>query len=445
MRKDERILIRRATVVDPQGTHTEVLHHHDLLIEGRSIAAVAPAGSIEVRPEDRLIDGGGMAAFPGLINCHAHTPMVLFRGVAEDITVDDWFNKIIWPMESNLTPDDVYWGALLAAAEMIESGVTTVADHYFMADRVAEAMVTSGLRAHLAPTMFGQDPRRKLAESRAFVSQWQGGGGGRISVWLGPHSPYLCPPEFLREVALEAKRLGVGCHIHVSETAAQVELSRKQHGVTPPALMERLGMFEVPVLVAHAAHATPYDVRIFADHGAGVAHCPKTFLKLASGIAPVMEMRRAGVAVGLGTDGAASSNTLDIFEQMRLAAELQKHEHEDSTLLTLDEALGMATVEGAKALRQQDQLGRLAPGFLADVILVRLDGAHVQPVHDVRAALVYSVRASDVETVIVNGRILMEGRRLVTIDKERVLKEVAGRADRLLETGHGRRLAVYPT
>lgn len=446
------LLVRNVTVVDPQGTKTAVLHNHDILIEGNRIVEIKPTDPLThtLSPKGKgefgnVIDGSGMAAMPGLINTHAHAPMVLFRGVAEDVTVHAWFNDIIWPMESNLTPDDVYWGAMLAAAEMIESGVATVADHYFMADRIAEAMVHSGMRAHLAPTMFGRDPRRELDESRAFVLRWQGAGDGRISVWLGPHSPYLCPPEFLKEVAEEAKRLGVGCHIHVSETADQVELSLKQDGVTPPALLERAGLFDVPVLCAHAGHATFDDIQILAGHRAGVAHCPKTLLKLAAGIAPVVAMRQAGIAVGLGTDGAASNNTMDIFEQMRLAAEMQKHEQEDPTVLTLDEALAMATTEGARGLRQEDSVGRLAPGYLADVILVRLDGTHVQPVHDVRAALVYSVRASDVDTVIVNGKVLMEGRRLLTTDKAQVLWEVAARANRLLETGHGRRLAVYPT
>jgi 5-methylthioadenosine/S-adenosylhomocysteine deaminase len=347
-------------------------------------------------------------------------------------------------MEANLTPDDVYWGALLAAAEMIESGVTTVADHYFMMDAVAEAMLRSGLRAHLAPTLFGHDLRAELDASLEVVARRQGAGEGRIRMWLGPHSPYLCPPDYLRAVAQEARRTGLGVHIHVAETAEQVRASLAAHGRTPPALLADLGLFDGPCLAAHAAHATAEDIALFARCGVGVAHCPKTFLKLAAGIAPVAAMRRQGVAVGLGTDGAASNNTLDILEQMRLAAMLQKHAQADARVLGLDEALAMATVDGARALRQQADLGRLAPGFLADLILIRLDGAHVHPVHDVRAALVYAVRATDVDTVIVHGRVLMEGRRLHTIDKGEVLREVASRAGRLLEKGHGRRLAHYP-
>jgi 5-methylthioadenosine/S-adenosylhomocysteine deaminase len=439
-----RLVIRNVTAVDPVGTHTIILHNRDILIEGNRISRLTAAGQTHAAEAGYIIDGTGMVALPGLINTHAHLAMVLFRGAAEDVTIASWFNDFIWPMESNLAPDDVYWGAMLAAAEMIESGVTTVADHYFMMDAVAEAMASSGLRAHLAPTLFGRDLRAELDASAEVISRRQGAGDGRIRMWLGPHSTYLCPPEFLREVAAEAKRAGLGVHIHVSETADQVQASLAAHGLTPPAHMEQLALMDVPMIAGHAAHATEGDIEIFARRGVGVSHCPKTFLKLAAGIAPIVAMRQAGVAVGLGSDGAASNNTIDIFEQMRLAAELQKHEQKEATVMKLDDALAMATVEGARVVRQEQEIGRLAPGYLADVILVRMDGTHMQPVHDVRAALVYSARASDVDTVIVNGQVLMEGRRLRTIDKTQVFKEVAGRANRLAEKGHGRRLAEYP-
>ncbi|MDQ7844876.1 MAG: amidohydrolase [Armatimonadota bacterium] len=452
------LLIRNVTVVDPRGTGTTILPGQDILIEGPRIIRIAAAEGppsadrpgVPPRPEPRpeaglrVIDGTGMVALPGLINTHAHAAMVLFRGAAEDVTVERWFNEIIWPMESNLTPDDVYWGTLLAAAEMIESGVTTVADHYFLMDQVAAALLHSGLRAHLAPTLFGRDLHAELDDSARIIARYQGAGDGRIRMWLGPHSPYLCPPDYLRAVAAEAKRAGLGVHLHVSETAEQVRASLAAHGRTPPAHLAALGLMDVPVLAAHAAHATEADIALFAAHGVGVAHCPKTFLKLAAGIAPVAAMRRAGVAVGLGSDGAASNNTLDLFEQMRLAAMLQKHERRDPTILTLDDALAMATVEGARVLRQEHELGRLAPGYLADIILIRLEGVHLQPVHDIRAALVYAARPGDVDTVVVHGRVLMEGRRLQTIDKAQVIKDIAARTGRLLETSHGRRRAVYP-
>lgn len=437
------LLVRNVTVLDPQDDGIHVLPEHDIAVQDNRIARVQPTGQTDPQAAASVIEGMGMVAMPGLINAHAHTAMVLFRGAAEDVPIEEWFNEYIWPMESNLTPDDVYWGALLGAVEMIESGVTTVADHYFATDRVAEAIAASGLRGHLAWTMFGQEPRVELDGAAAFAARWHGAAGGRIQVWLGPHAPYTCPPQFLQQVAVEARQLGLGNHIHVSETAAQVQASLRKHGVTPIRLLEQLGLMASPLLCAHATHATEEDIALLAEHNVGVAHCPKTFMKLAAGAAPVVAMRRRGVPIGLGSDGAASNNTLDILEQMRLTALWQKDKRGDPRVLTVDEALMMATWEGARALGQGNTLGRLAPGYLADLILVRQDGVHLQPVHNLKAALVYSARAGDVDTVIVDGQVLMRDRRLFTLDKDEILRQVAPRAERLRQREHGRRLQTY--
>ncbi len=437
------VLIRNTTVVDPIGKEPSILREHDIAILDKHIVAIEPSGGPTAGVAKELIDGSGMVALPGLINAHAHAAMVLLRGTAEDVSIETWFNEYIWTMESNVTPDDVYWGAMLAMVEMIESGVTCVADHYFAMDRVAEAITTSGLRGHLAPTMTGQNASAELSAAADFAARWHKTAGGRIRAWLGPHAPYSCSSEFLREVAAEAKRLQLPVHIHVAETAEQVQQSLARYGVTPVRLLEQVGLMDGQLLCAHAAHLTPEDIDLIAERRAGVAHCPKTFLKLAAGIAPVVELRRRGIAVGLGSDGAASNNTLDILEQMRLAALLQKHQEHDARVLPRGEALAMATAEGARALGQAEELGRLAPGFLADLILVRTDGAHVQPVADVIAALVYSVRASDVDTVVVDGQVLMRNRRLLTLNKEEIVREVNARAARVSERGHGRRLMAY--
>jgi 5-methylthioadenosine/S-adenosylhomocysteine deaminase len=440
------LLIRDVTVVDPQGAQVQIQPGYDIAVRGNRIAAVQPTDQIAPQQAAEVIAGAGMVAMPGLINTHAHAAMVLFRGAAEDVPIEVWFNDYIWSMETNLTPDDIYWGAMLAAAEMIAGGVTTVADHYFAMDRVAEVIAASGLRGHLAWTMFGQgDGRSELAQALAFAEQWHGALGGRIRVWLGPHAPYTCPPDFLHLVAQEAQRLGLGCHIHVSETAGQVQASLAQHGLTPIQLLEQLGLLEGPALCAHAAHATPADIALLAARGAGVAHCPKTFLKLAAGIAPVVAMREQGLAVGLGSDGAASNNTLDIWEQMRLAAMLQKHERADARVLTIPEALSMATSEGARVIGQSGDLGRVAEGYLADLILVRLDGAHLQPLHSVGAALVYAAQAGDVDTTIVDGRVLMRGRTLLTLDRAAITREIAARAARSRQRTPGRQLQSYRT
>lgn len=438
------LIIQRTTVVRPESDGLQILAEHDIAIQGNRIALVQPSGQIAADMAEERIDGAGMAALPGLINTHAHTAMVLFRGAAEDVPIESWFNDFIWPMETNLTPEDVYWGAMLAAAEMIESGVTTVADHYFAMDSVAEAIATSGMRGHLAPTLFGQgDAYAELEQATAFAARWHGQANGRIRAWLGPHSPYLCAPDFLRAVAVEARTLGLGCHIHVSETAQQVRACVERHGITPIQLLEQLGLMDVPLLCAHAAHATPAEIELLAERRVGVAHCPKTFLKLAAGIAPVVAMLARGVTVGVGSDGAASNNTLDMLEQLRLAAMLQKHELSDAQALPMGAALALATSAGAAALGQGGELGTLRQGALADIILIRLDGAHVQPIHDIAAALVYAVRASDVDTTIGDGRVLMRGRRLLTLDKGTILREIGARAARLRERQHGRRLQTY--
>jgi 5-methylthioadenosine/S-adenosylhomocysteine deaminase len=437
------LLLRDVTVVDPGPDRTAIRSGCDIAIRGPAIVAVEPTGQLDPAAARQIIEGTGMVAMPGLINLHAHAAMVLFRGAAEDVPLEEWFNDYIWAMEANLTPEDIYWGALLAAVEMIEGGITTVADHYFEMDQVAQAFAEAGLRAHLAWTMFGQQPAEELERAAGFAARWHGAAEGRIRVWLGPHAPYTCSLDFLEAVAREARRLGLGCHIHAAETAEQVTASLQRNGLTPIQVLERVGLMAQPLLCAHAAHVAPQDIALMAAHRVGVAHCPKTFLKLAAGIAPVVAMREAGIPVGLGTDGAASNNTLDLWEQMRLAALLQKHERQDARALPLHEALWMATGEGARALGEEGRLGRLQPGYLADLILVRVDGVHVQPLHRLEAALVYAVRASDVDTVIVNGRVVMAHRQLLTVDKAEILRQAQERAARLAQRAGGRRVQTY--
>jgi 5-methylthioadenosine/S-adenosylhomocysteine deaminase len=434
------LLIRDVALFDPAADG--MLEHRDIVLGDGTIVSIDPHDD-DVSAQT-VVDGRGKLAIPGLVNAHAHSAMTLLRGVAEDVSVETWFNDIVWRLEANLSEGDAYWGMKLAAVELIEAGVTCVADHYFHMDAIARACEEAGLRAHLAPTLFGNDPESELAHARAFVERWHGAAGGRIRAWLGPHSPYLCSGDFLRRCRDEAASLGVGVHLHLSETRSQLERSLDEHGLTPPAYLERLGLMEVPLLCAHATHATPDDIALLGRYGVGVAHCPKTFLKLASGIADITAMLEQGVKVGLGSDGAASNNTLDILEQARLAALLQKHEHHDATLLPRREALQLATYGGAAALGQGHELGRLEPGYLADIVLVDLTGAHLQPLHDVAAALLYAARASDVDTVIVQGQVLMQERELTTLDKAEVVTEAARRGLRLARSPKAERIQTFP-
>ncbi|MBX0326787.1 amidohydrolase [Oscillochloris sp. ZM17-4] len=437
------LLIRGAGLLQIDGAAASLLPGHDIAVRAGRIVAVAPAISPGLAAE--VIDAAGMLAAPGLVNAHAHAAMGLFRGVAEDVPVDVWFNQRIWPMETNLTPEDIYWGTLLGIAEMIEAGVTSFADHYFAMDEVARAVDESGVRALLAWTVFsGPDEEHQLQDTLAFAAHWHGAAGGRIRTCLGPHSPYTCTPGFLSLVSSAARASGLGIHIHLSETAEQVSQSLAAHGKTPVALARDAGLFEVPALVAHAAHLTAEDIAVFADCGVAVAACPKTEMKLGVGVTPVVDLLGAGVAVGLGSDGAASNSSYDILEAARLIALLEKHSRRDAQVLPVGAALGLATAGGARCLGLGGAVGALQVGMQADIALLRLDAPHMQPAHDLPAALLYSAQPADVDTLIVAGRVLMRGRRLLTIDKGRVLREVSARAGRLTRRRAGEQVATYP-
>ncbi len=272
----------------------------------------------------------GLLAMPGLINTHAHVPMGIFRGLAEDVDIETWFNEYIWPLEANLTAEDVYWGMQLGLAEMISAGVTAVADHYFHMDRAAAAVERAGTRAALGWAVFGSQGEAGIERTASFAEEFNGAADGRITTWLAPHAPYTCDDDFLAAVASEAERLGLGIHIHAAETKGQTEASLAAHGRTPIRILADTGILDRPTILAHCCGVTADDIELMAKAGCGVAHAPKTYLKLAMGAAPVLEMRAAGIPVGLASDGPVSNNTLDIFEALRLMAMVAKHEAGDS-------------------------------------------------------------------------------------------------------------------
>ena len=431
-----------ALLLTPEN-EVEIRRHQDLIIDGAKIAGLQPVDpALEAR---EVIDAREMLAMPGLINTHAHVPMVIFRGLAEDVSIERWFNEFMWPLESNLTEDDVYWGMLLGLVEMIEAGVTTVADHYFFMDRAAQAVVEAGTRAALGWAVFGDRGHKTLLKTADFAERWHGQADGRITTWLAPHAPYTCDDEFLAASAKHAQRLGLGIHIHAAEEMGQTQASLKKRGLTPIQVLERTGILAGPTIIAHGCGLLPADISLLAnyrDH-VGIAHAPKTYLKLGMGLTPIRPLRQAGVPVGLATDGAVCNNTLDILESLRLMAMLQKHEARDPEVLTIPEALTIATRESAAVVGMAGQLGLLAPGYLADLILIDLSGAHHQPLHSLTASLVYNARASDVQTVIVNGRVIMRDRQLLTLDKSEVIKQVGQSMARLAQRIPDRRIQVY--
>lgn len=438
------LLIQGAHVLNVSAAGgVELRRDHDVAVAGNRIAAVEPAGVIEPGRARDLLDARGMVLMPGLINTHSHVPMVIFRGLAEDVSIERWFNEYMWPLESNLQEEDVHWGMLLGLCEMIEAGVTSVADHYFHMDQAAKAVEVAGTRAALGWAVFGSQGEAMLDRTARFIERWQGAAGGRITTWMAPHAPYTCDDDFLRASARRARELGVGIHIHVAETAGQVEASVERRGVTPIEVLRRTGVLDGPAILAHAVGATPEDIECLARCGAGVAHAPKTYLKLAMGTAPVTALRAAGVPVGLATDGAVSNNTLDIWESMRLMAMTQKQARGAPEVMPLAEVLEIATRGSARVIGLGDRIGAVEPGFLADLILVDMSGTHLQPLHSVTAGLVYAARASDVRTVVVDGRVIMRDRQLLTLDKKEIVEQVGRSMERLAQRVPGRRIQVY--
>jgi 5-methylthioadenosine/S-adenosylhomocysteine deaminase len=438
------ILITGCSVlqVAADGPEVRLLHDHDVLIEGQRIRAVQPAGSADPSQFDEVIRAQGKLVMPGLINTHAHVPMVLFRGLAEDVSIDRWFNDYIWALEHNLEPDDVYLGMQLGLAESIRGGVTTTADHYFHMDLGARAVEESGARVVMAWAVFGSQGIEAVERSAAFARDYQGAASGRITTMLGPHATYTCDDDFLRASADAAARLGVRVHIHAAETRDQTQASLVKRGQTPIQVLEATGILQAGALIAHACGVLAHDVELMAAHGAGVAYAVKTHLKLSMGHTPIRALRSAGVPVGLATDGAASNNTLDVWEALRLLALIQK-EHATPETMPIPEALVVATRDSARTLGMADRIGAVEPGYLADVILLDLDGLHHQPLHSVSASLVFNTLASDVQTVIIDGRVVMRDRVLLTLDEGAIRANVAGSMARLARRQSGQRIQSY--
>ncbi|WP_406403344.1 amidohydrolase [Streptomyces sp. NBC_00879] len=416
-----------------------------VVVRGPVIGAVTSARAAAEVPAVERIDGRGQLAMPGLINCHTHSPMVALRGIAEDMPVEEWFNDWIWPIESNLTDRVVELGARLACAEMIRGGVTTFADHYFSMDKVAAAVQDSGLRASLGWAYFTSQGAEGRERSLDFALRMRGAADGRITTALAPHAPYTVDDDDLGATAALAREHGLLVHIHAAENRAQTDNSLARCGRTPVEVLERAGLLDVDVLIAHGTGITEKDLPVLRRAGGriAVASAPKGYLKFAWDTTPIRALASAGIPVGLATDGAASNNTLDVWESMALTALVQKSVEGDPGWLTARQALYHATTQSARAIGLGEQIGALAPGRRADLILVDLSGPHTQPLHDIAATLVHSARSADVRTTVVDGRVLMRDRRLLTVDVPAVAAELTERLPALTERRKGRRVQDY--
>ena len=399
-------------------------------VDGSRIVAVGPAAEIAAGYSGRaVIDATGQVVLPGLINTHTHAPMVLYRGLADDLALMDWLQQYIFPAEAKtVTPAFVRTGTRLAALEMIQSGTTTYADMYYFEEEIAAVTKAAGLRGVLGQTIIqfpvpdAKTPAEGLARTAAFVAKFKD--DALIVPAVAPHALYTNDQATLTAARDLAVKEGVPLFIHLAETEDEVKAARERAGTSPTGYLESFGFFTgARTLAAHGVWVSPDDITTLARRGVGVSHNPESNMKLASGTAPVTGYLAAGVALGLGTDGAASNNDLDMFEAMRQASFLAKHVTRDPRAVGAGTALEMATLGGARALGIGDRLGSLEAGKLADLITVRMNRARQTPLYDPVSHLVYTTRGDDVDTTIVNGRVLMRGRVVRTLDAAAVLAE----------------------
>ena len=395
--------------------------------------AGAAGGYGRTREPDDVLDASGCVALPGLVNAHTHCAMTLLRGFADDMDLKPWLEEMVWPTEMKLTEEDVYWGVMLGSVEMLRGGVTCFNDMYHYAEAGVRGAIDAGIRACPSGVLLGflDTAEQMLDRALEFTAGLAKQGHPRIHPMLGPHAPYTCPDHLLRRVVEGATEQGIAIHIHVAETKHEVDESVAEHGCTPVERLDRIGLFEVPVNAAHCVWLTDHDIDILAEKGVGVVHCPGSNMKLASGVCPVPKLLARGVTVGLGTDGAASNNNLDLLEEARLAALVHKLHDLDPKVVNAEQALALATRGSAQALGLEGLIGTLEPGKRADVAIVDLSAPHLAPGHHVISNLVYAARASDVVHTVVEGVVVMKDRTMTHLDEEEIIGQVRERGRRL--------------
>lgn len=414
---------RYLLTMDPRGT---VIEDGAAAIVGGRIAETGPAGAILAKYEAAgiLAEKHGLI-MPGLINVHTHAAMACFRGLADDLPLMQWLQEYIFPAEARLTGEIVYHSTLLSLCEMIRSGTTSFCDMYLFAADVARAAEQSGMRAWIGEVMYDfpspsyGELENGFACTEKLLARYSG--HPLVTATVDPHAVYTCSPDLLRRLSDMAAERKARCVIHLSENQEEVATCLERYGRTPVMHLERLGLLNERVVADHCVMVTDDEIRLLADRGVKVAHCPESNMKLASGIAPVVKMLAAGIDVGLGTDGSASNNDVDMFGEMNTAAKIHKAVLMDPTAMDAATTLRMATIGGAAVLGAEREIGSLEPGKMADLIVLDLNQPHLTPVYNPVSHLVYAARGSDVIHSVINGRIVMQDRRLVTLDEAAVL------------------------
>ena len=430
------LIVTNATVVTMDSS-ARVLQGGAVAVDGSDIVGVDTAASINRQfRAAQTIDAGGQVVLPGLINTHTHAPMVLYRGLADDLALMEWLEKYIFPAEAKtVSPAFVRAGTRLAVLEMIQSGTTTYADMYYFEEEIAKETKAAGLRGVLGQTVIqfpvadAKTPKDGLTRAEAFITAFKG--DPLITPAVAPHAMYTLDAATLRAARDLSRRHNVPTLIHVAETRDEVKTSQDQHRLSPVAYLDSLGFLGPGVLAAHGVWVSDTEIALLKSRGVGVSHNPESNMKLASGTAPVPGYVKADVALGLGTDGAASNNDLDMFEAMRTASLLHKLQTGDPRVVNAREALEMATIRGARALGMERQIGSLEVGKRADLIVVSMRGARQTPMYDPMSHLVYVARGDDVRTAIVHGKVLMRDRRMLTLDEGAVLREASSWAEKV--------------
>jgi 5-methylthioadenosine/S-adenosylhomocysteine deaminase len=420
------LLINGGTIVTMDGDRL-ILEDGALVVKGDVISAIGFRGDLEKKYiADQTIDARGKLVLPGFINWHTHVPMTLFRGLHDDGTLDEWLHKYIFPAEAkNVTEEFVRWGTRLAAAEQIRGGITTFADMYYFEDAVAEETKATGMRGVLGETFIdfpapdNKDESEVLAYTEKFLKRWQN--DPLIHAAPAPHSIYTCSQKTLQDAAALARKYHAPILIHVAEMKKELDDSRAQNGTTPVQYLNKIGILGPDLVAAHCIFVDDTDRKLLAEKQVGCVHNPSSNMMLASGVSPVPELLAAGVAVGLGTDGpAGSNNDLDLMEEMDLAAKLQKITKMNPLALGAKAVVEMATIDGAKALHMEKEIGSLEVGKKADVIVISLNEPNAVPMYDVYAQVAYALKGNDVETVVIGGRVVMREHQLLTVKEEEV-------------------------
>jgi 5-methylthioadenosine/S-adenosylhomocysteine deaminase len=426
------------------GTIVTVNRRFDIITDGllcvkdgklERLETIAANQSLPAATETINADGG--LIMPGLVNSHTHLPMTLFRGLADDLPLDSWLNKHIFPAEdAHIQPNSVRWGTLLACAEMLLSGTTTCCDGYFFEDQVAEAVASSGLRAVLAqgvidfPAPGVPDPQNNITTPRAFITKWQ-----HASALITPsvfcHSAYTCSGETLQKAKALSTDAGLRFQIHAAETQFEVQQIRQEFNTTPIGYLDRLGILDENTLLVHCVWIDEADIDRIAERKASISHNPESNAKLAAGIAPAPQLLKAGIALGLGTDGCASNNNLDLFHEMDMAAKIHKAQTYDPTTMDARTVVEMATIGSARAIGLDDQIGSLEKGKQADVIIIENRSPHLTPMYHPASHIVYAAKSADVRDVIVAGRVLVRNQQIFSLDVEQIMSNVNEIADQI--------------